>query len=542
VYGNFDLKGGIWKEFRHQLVQHYGNEDALATGWVSNTLFEPHVGDSIFKALARIEKKLSILYGYHLKSVLKNGNRVTGAVFENENNETKSVHAKVVIDATDLGDGLKMAGAAYDLGMESRSVTGEEGAPEATSPIIQDLTWVAALKDFGIGTDMTIQKPETYNPANFAGCCIIGSDTMDDCIKMLNYGRLPNNKYMINWPIKGNDIYLDVIELDWNQRRLALEKAQQHTLCFIYHIQHQLGFNNLGLPDDEFPSNNKLALIPYHREGRRLKGVVRFTVNNVLDIYGKDPLYRTGISVGDYPVDHHHDCRPDAPEIKFPPVPSFNIPLGALIPENVDGLIVSDKAISVSNMMNGATRLQPCVLLTGQAAGALAALSVKTNSDVRLVPVRKVQKVLLDAGAYLVPLYDVKPTDQHFKSIQRVALCGILKMKGEPYGWSNRTWFFPDSTISIHEFTEGLSAYDNKIKVSPDISDLTAGKTSELLSLSTGNDLWNNMVTILKKEFKKEIGPDQSLNKAELSVIIDNILKPFEKKQVDFNGYFTNSK
>jgi len=193
-------------------------------------------------------------------------------------------------------------------------------------------------------------------------------------------------------------------------------------------------------------------------------------------------------------------------------------------------------------MMNGATRLQPCVLLTGQAAGALAALSVKTNSDVRLVPIRKVQKVLLEAGAYLVPLYDIKPKDQHFKSIQRVALCGILKMKGEPYGWSNRTWFFPDSTISIHEFTEGLNAYDNKIKVSPDMSVLTAGKTVELLSLSVGKDLWNNMVTILKKEFKKEIGPDQSLNKAELSVIIDNILKPFEKKQVDFNGYFTNSK
>ena len=538
VDGNYDLQGGIWKEFRDLLVSHYGSEEALATGWVSNTLFEPHVGDSIFKALVKKENKLSILYGYHLKNVLKNGNKVTGAVFENETNETKTISAKVVIDATDLGDGIKMAGAAYDLGMESLSLTGEEGAPKAASPIIQDLTWVAVLKDFGKGTDMTIEKPATYNPSGFAGCCIIGSDTTDDCIKMLNYGRLPNNKYMLNWPIKGNDFYVDVVEMNWNQRRQALEKAQQHTLCFVYHIQHQLGFKNLGLPDDEFPSNNKLALIPYHREGRRLKGIVRFTVNNVIDIYGKEPLYRTGISVGDYPVDHHHDCRPDAPEIKFPPVPSFNIPLGALIPERVDGLIVSDKAISVSNMLNGATRLQPCVLLTGQAAGALAALSIKSNLAVRLVPVRQVQKVLLDAGAYLVPLYDVKPSDPHFKSIQRVALCGILRMKGEPYGWSNRTWFFPDSTISVHEFTTGLTVYDNKMKVSRDTSLLTAGKTAELLSLSAGKDLWNDIVTILKKEFEKEIGPQQLLNKEELSVLIDCCLTPFEKKQVDFSGYF----
>lgn len=40
-----------------------------------------------------------------------------------------NVLADVVIDATDLGDGLALAGAAYDLGMEARSATGESNEP-----------------------------------------------------------------------------------------------------------------------------------------------------------------------------------------------------------------------------------------------------------------------------------------------------------------------------------------------------------------------------------------------------------------------------
>ncbi|MFQ8712819.1 MAG: FAD-dependent oxidoreductase [Alistipes onderdonkii] len=48
-----------------------------------------------------------------------------------------------------------------------------------------------------------------------------------------------------------------------------------------------------------------------------------------------------------------------------------------MIPAGTDNLVVSDKAISVSNLINGSTRLQPVVLLTGQAAGTLAAIAAR---------------------------------------------------------------------------------------------------------------------------------------------------------------------
>lgn len=525
--GNQNLDAGIWDEFRGQLRTHYGGASALETGWVSNTLFEPHIGDSIFKSMAAKEKNLDILYGYHLVDVIKEGNVVKGALFENDNKEQLKVLAKVTIDATDIGESLKMAGADYRLGMDSRAETGEANAPETANNIVQDLTWVAILKDYGPDADKTIDKPANYNPANFAGCC---KETVDqmliDCDKMLTYGKLPNNKYMINWPTKGNDVYLNVVELSYDERNKELQKAKDYTLQFVYYIQSELGFKHLGLADDEFKTDDLLAYAPYHREGRRLKGMAYLTYNHVAEPYAqKEPLYRTGISVGDYPVDHHHKQNPNAPDVGFPPVPSFNIPLGSLIPETVDGLIVSDKAISVSNLINGSTRLQPVVLLTGQAAGTLAALSANENKQPRDVSVRKVQATLLENKAYILPLFDVKPTDADFVALQKIAATGILKTTGEAYKWANRTWFYPEATITEKEFTEGLNTYANTIDVSQNTKPLTQKQALAYISKVAG------------KEIVGESGSDEPITRRDLARMLNKHLDPFAK-EIDFKGIY----
>jgi len=540
--GNSDLNSGIWDEFRSKIRAHYGGEKAVSTGWVSSTLFEPHIGDSIIKSMVANEKQLSVVYGYHLTDIIKENEKVTGAKFENEKGEHLIVIAKVVVDATDLGDGLKMAGADYDLGMDARSVTGEEAAFEKSNEIVQDLTWVAVLKDYGIGTDNTIEKPVGYDSELFRGSCLLETAptvwTPIESERMLTYGKLPNNKYMINWPNSGNDYYLNVVEMSREERKEALKQAKDKTLKFVYYIQTELGYKNLGLADDEFPTEDKLAIVPYHREGRRLKGVVRFTLNHVLDIYSNEPLYRTGISVGNYMVDHHHKCKPELPKIKFPRIPSFNVPLGALIPDKVDGLIVADKAISVSNLLNGSTRLQPCVMLTGQAAGILAALSVKNNINVRDVNIRNLQQILLDAKGYLMPLTDIAPQDKDFQEIQRVTSCGILKVKGESIKWTNRTWFYPDTTITINQFADGLHSYESSYPVYNDNSILTINKAVEMISILSGKNIMPDVKSLLETNSVKKFNPHQAITKRELSIIIDKIINPFEQKEIDFNGNY----
>ncbi|MCR4030690.1 MULTISPECIES: FAD-dependent oxidoreductase [Flavobacterium] len=528
--GNHNLDSGIWNEFRGALRDYYGGAAALETGWVSNTLFEPSVGNMIFNKIASKEKKLEIIHGFYIEAIKKSGNKVVGATFKNDKNDVLEVTAKVTIDATDIGESLKMAGTAYRLGMDSKAETKEENAPLKANNIVQDLTWVAILKDYGKDADKTIVKPENYSASHFEGSC---AETVDnkqiDCDQMLTYGKLPNNKYMINWPKKGNDVYLNVIEMSREERNKELLKARNYTLQFVYYIQKELGYKNLGLADDEFTTSDLLAYAPYHREGRRLKGVSFLTYNHVAEPYNqKEALYKTGISVGDYPVDHHHNQNPEAPHVGFPPVPSYNIPLGALIPEKVDGFIVSDKAISVSNLINGATRLQPVVLLTGQAAGTLAALAVNKNQDVRNVSVRSVQQSLLDQKAYIMPLFDVKSTDSAFETIQKVTATGILKTKGESYQWANRTWFYPEQNISVQEFTEGLNQFDKKNQIVKSGTLLTEQEAVNLLVKAGAK--------IQKKNYSAK-----PINKRDLAVLIEEGLKAFEK-EIDFSGNIKTKK
>jgi hypothetical protein len=164
-----------------------------------------------------------------------------------------------------------------------------------------------------------------------------------DCEQMLNYAKLPNNKYMINWPNCGNDFYLNWPQLNSDEISRKIEAAKIHTEGFIYYIQNDLGYRNLRIAD-EFPTKDGFPFIPYHREARRLKGRVFLTTNHLKNPYEYE-LYRTGIAVGDYPIDHHHDKNPETPEIDFINIriASYNIPMGVLIPENTPDFLVAGK-------------------------------------------------------------------------------------------------------------------------------------------------------------------------------------------------------
>ncbi len=549
--GNNDLIGGIWASFRQALYHSYKTRD-LATGWVSEVCFEPHVGDSIFKSWAAQEKNLTVLYGWIPMRVIKDQNRVTGVVFENQFHQQKTIMAKITIDATELGDVMALAGAAYDLGTEAASSSGESMAPGKTD-IIQDLTWVAILKQVDPTHASLLARPVGYDSSQYYCCCqsapCLGAKPYPvNAQKMLDYGRLPANKYMINWPAHGNDSYINAVEDQDSIRQIKYLAAKARTLGFVYFIQSELGFRDLELAPDEL--DHGLAFIPYNREGRRLRGAVRFNINQIVAPFDQpEPLYRTGISVGNYPVDHHHGQNPQTPEINFPAIPSFNVPLGALIAEQLDGLIVCDKGISVSNLVNGATRLQPVVLLTGQAAGVLAGLSIRRRCQPRNVPVRLVQQALLDAGCYLMPYADVRPGQPGWRSIQRVGVTGILRGLGKPQGWENKTFFYPDSAISSAEFSIGMASY---FGTSPNleldsvlqVGSATAWVKMQTAALSEGGQQVVQRLSRLETEKVWDAAGladfqyNRPIKRWELAVLLDKEADVFWRKSVALSGLF----
>ena len=545
--GNHNMPAGIFGEFRARLYQHYGGSNKVSTGWVSNTLFEPHIGDSIFKAMAKNEKYLQINFHYELLSVKKEGNTISGVLFyDNQLQKNILIKAKRYIDATELGDVLAAANIPYDLGMESNDVTKEQVNKYGANDIVQDITYVAVLKDYGTPQPL-VERPKNYDSLEFdaSNLSFYKDSTRTkppvDAIKMLNYGKLPGNKYMLNWPIYGNDIYLNVVEKTPKERAALLEIAKQQTLRFVYFIQKDLGFRNLALADDEFKTKDKLAYYPYYRESRRVKGLSRMVVQHIATPFETErPLYRTGIAVGDYPIDHHHKKNPAAPQhLDFFSVPSFNIPISCLIPENQDNIIIAEKSISVSNVVNGTTRLQPCVMQIGQAAGLLAAQSVKDDLAPKKLSVRKLQNILLDANGYIMPFVDIKQNSPYFKAVQRIGATGLLKGEGVPNGWANTTYFYPEKNISFIDF---VSTWKMKFEYPYNIieHDMTIEDAVNFAAILNGKNR-NEILPGFKTQWNTlnlvDFDLKRSIKRVELAAIL-NEYDVFNQFNVDVFGFY----
>ena len=356
VDGNYKLPSGFWGEFKDSLVSHYGSSDALKTGWVSNVLFEPRVGNEILKAIASKEKNLKILYSSKVNSVAQ----TEGDYNFNVNSSKGNFSSKVLIDATELGDILPMLDEDYDIGMDNKLMYGEDIAPDEKNDIIQDLTYVMILKNFG--KSMKIEKPINYDPSEFyCSTASIYCPESDKALwspdQMMNYGKLPNDKIMINWPIYGNDYYSNLLEMNEDQRKVVFKKAKEKSMRYLYYIQNELGFDNYSISDEEYDTRDNFPLIPYYREARRISGITTFSLNYIKKPYDQvNPLYRTGVLVGDYPVDHHHDAHPNKkrlPQLSFYPIPSYTLPIGSIISKKNPNFLVAEKSISVSNLVNG---------------------------------------------------------------------------------------------------------------------------------------------------------------------------------------------
>ena len=467
--GCYRLPSGMWGDFQAELARHYGSMKALQTGWVSMIQFEPSVGNRIFQSWVSAEPDIT----YRPQTTWKNLHRTTRGwqLTIVHNKEEKLISADYLIDATELGDVAHAAGLPYHVGLDARNDTDEPWAPAEAQPVVQDMTYVMILKQYDKPQKMT--RPEGYEAREFRNCCINSLNNSNLKTKpwtaemMMNYGRLPNGKYMINWPLSGNDYYLNDVDYTPRQRDSAERKAKEKSLRFLYFMQNELGMHNLGLAD-EYPTADGLPFFPYYREGRRFAGRVLFTLNDILTPYNRPaPLYRTAVAVGDYPVDQHHNEHP-VPDLTLPSISSWGLPLGVFFPRDDNRLILAEKAVSVTNLVNGTSRLQPVVMQIGQVAGTLAAMAVAQKRVPCRLSVRDVQRQLLKTGNYLLPFLDVPRSDALFPVLQRIGVTGILQGRGRHHDWSNETWFDVDSVVQAGDVERLIRFYTASSAISTD--------------------------------------------------------------------------
>ncbi|WP_254565160.1 FAD-dependent oxidoreductase [Oscillatoria sp. HE19RPO] len=435
---------GLWGEFLQSLQCREGA--GLDQGWVSFFTFDPRTAAQIFADWVKELPNLHWISGQVPVEVLRDGNAIAGVCFQDF-----IVKAQITLDGTELGDLLALAEIPYRWGWEFQGEWQEPSAPVASNLLterypVQAPTWVVVMQDYGEGA----RAPEIPAPPIEDCSRFLGAWDNYGPESFLNYGRLPGNRFMINWPIQGNDYGEGVGRLvETDASRLGfLQEARSHSQSFARFIQSELG-PRYGLAEDIFPSSIKgvegnsnfsktsvlgggaYALHPYYRESRRLVGVKTVTETDILPALGgrvaKLSVDESGvcdaIALGNYANDHHYpDLEHLDPAFKLAPksIPwggrwtgtPFTIPYGCLVPGETDGLLVCEKNISVSHIANGATRLQPVVMGIGQAAGMAAALCVEQHCQPRDLPVRMLQEALLQdaiAPAALVPLFNRTP-------------------------------------------------------------------------------------------------------------------------------------
>lgn len=197
----------------------------------------------------------------------------------------------------------------------------------------------------------------------------------------------------------------------------------------------------------------------------------------------------------------------------------------------------------MSNIANGATRLQPVVLQIGQAAGALAALAVVENKPISQVGVRQVQQVILDAKGYLLPYLDVPVDDVCFQSYQRIGSTGILKGEGRNVDWSNQTWLRVNDVLLTSEL-QGLEEIYPYVQFPAESKTISLKEAIHVLKLIVAMEGMSDVnvdkkITDVWEAFNLgDMILTQPILRGQMAVLLDQIVDPFHRKAVDLEGFF----
>jgi len=438
--------------------------------WVSWLAFEPKFAlDEIEILLSPYEKRQQLSIRLRTKAIYAKTDDATNSVgvvqkkvtaigfFDFERNKCVEISAKIVIDATELGDLLPMAGVNYRSGAESRDETGEAHAPEKARPEnVQDFTYPFVI-EYRPGTNNVIQRPRHYDEFNSTGKFSLEGYPMFECklkgegddlriekLPFWEYRRLisaklfeskdyPFDVAMINW--NSNDLRMqNIIDVDaaTQAERLALGKAL--SLGFLYWLQTEaprdeggFGYPEFYLRTDVLGTTDGLSKYPYIRESRRI--VAHHTIVEEEIVAANNPYARAchfddSVGIGRYPVDIHGEQDvPGAAQHTKP----FQIPLGALIPRDAVNLLPACKNIGTTHVTNGSYRLHPIEWSIGEAQGTFAVLSLKNGIEPQEFAkssnhVRKLQEQLIERGVPLFWFNDVPTERPDFAAIQKSVL------------------------------------------------------------------------------------------------------------------------
>ncbi|MCL5274098.1 MAG: FAD-dependent oxidoreductase [Chloroflexi bacterium] len=440
-----------YREFRYGVRRYYRNHYPLTpaaraeahlnpgNGFVSRLCHEPRVGLAVLEQMMTFARSAGLLdIRLRRKPVAADvdGDRVRAVTLRNlDSGDSETLTADTILDATELGDLLPLAGVEYVSGAESQTETGEPHAVSgpAQPENVQSFTWCFAMGHDPDGGHV-IDRPAQYErwrdywpqltppwPARLLSMNQVHPITLQPSLRVLFphesanpydslwlYRRLicrdywansperpdalPHEVTLVNWPM--NDYWEgNLIDKPDDEARRYLDESRQLSLSLLYWLQTEaprgdggVGYPGLYLRPDITGTDDGLAMYPYIRESRRIKAVFTVLEQHVGTEArgGKDAEhFADSVGIGSYRIDLH----PSTGRVNYIDISSlpFQIPLGALLPVRVENLLPACKNLGVTHITNGCYRLHPVEWNIGEAAGALAAFCLRRKVTPRRV-------------------------------------------------------------------------------------------------------------------------------------------------------------
>ena len=399
------LGGNASSEIRMHICGALGvghnRPDSRETGIVEEILLEnafrnPQHSYSIFDTIlwekARFQPGLELYLNTHMHSVDKDEDSETvRAIWADQLTTEKRfhIHGAQFIDAT--GDGLLavLAGCQFMQGRESSNAYGESLAPEQSDTVV-------------MGNTVLFQAKRMESPVAFTRPSWAYQYTLED-FKERNFDDITSGYWWVELGGSGKDVIRDG------------EFLRDELLKTVYGVWDYI--KNSGAFDAGNLALDWVGFLPGKRESRRIVGQMVLTENDLVSGVFPDDT----VAFGGWPIDLH---IPKGIESKGAPT-HFNhlnsmyaIPLRCLRSRDVSNLFLAGRAISVSHVAFGSTRVMATCAVVGQAVGTAAALCIahkKSSADLQL-EVEVLRQLLLRDDCYIPGVRSADAVDPILKA------------------------------------------------------------------------------------------------------------------------------
>ena len=360
--------GGIPWEFVCRMREREG---ALIIEGMGNVAFDPEVVKIVAQKMLEEEKCDIFLHSLVAAAITEDG-EIKGIIIENKSGR-QAILGKLVIDATGDADVAHFCGAEYEKSSKPQPMSLCFRMGKVDTDNLSDLFLGSDRKKSPQGVNVRIRKKMI--PAHrkgelplFGGPWICYGSTVRKGEVSLNVTRIPGDATNV---------------VDITRAELKAREDMQRIAEFLK--KNFTPFRNSFIID----SGTQIGV----RETRRIRGEYVLTAKDILS----HTRFPDSIAQGCHPIDIH---SPESENQKLVHLKEpYSIPYRCMIPEKMENLIVTGRAISTTEKAFASVRVQGTCMALGQAAGCAAALCVRQGTTPRKLKVKLLQERLEDQGA-----------------------------------------------------------------------------------------------------------------------------------------------